>query len=397
MNVNVFAFTFSFNPFKLSSVNNIGNRYHQSLFNAKLEPNTVNSNPVDPTAEDTAFIISLLENAVNMATRLLKKDENNDVNNNIIKDKDKNEFKTLNIGFKAKHKGKIDFPTPRLAREYLSLPAKEYSVLEASFVSRVENNDTKFRINIPLSDFATSIGIDGIPVCLQTDISVIPEPSKGIVSMKSGPISIVPDKTNKNVNNTPLSSISSSSTNEDEEEAKTVEVDVTSSNLSASELPRWLINAAAADESSSSSINADTNTGAIESIPTSVQTGVDIKIEWNPDNSKDKKDEFVVDLKGNTINTSVLPVQAYVRVNVDLSIPLPSHITRVLGFVPLKMILGQAGGLITKQVLMQLVPALSVSLLKDYDNRFKLHPDHDTESGNGAGVGDTTVVLPAAN
>ena len=335
-----------------------------------------------------SFIISLLENAVNIATRLLKKDEsNNNSINKKKKGKEKDDFKPLNIGFKAKHKGKIDFPTPKNARKYLSLPAKEYSVLEASFVSRVENDDTKFRINIPLSDFATSIGIDGIPVCLQTDITVLPEPSKVIVSMKSGPISVVPDK-NKNKNKTPLSASSIKSTNEDGEEVEIVEVDINSSELSASELPRWLINAAVMDESLSSS----SSTTAIDSIPTSVQTGVDIRLEWNPNDSKDEKDEFVVDVNGNTINISVLPVQANVRVNVDLSIPLPSHITRVLGFVPLKMIIGQAGSLITKQVLMQLVPALSASLLKDYGNRFKVHTDTDIGADGG---GKITAALPA--
>lgn len=326
----------------LKIVDSFNSNYFRYSCNRKNSVLYAENIPPMADIEQTKFITNLLETAVDMASGQLnatasKADEMN------------KKFIPLNIGFKAKHSTNIEFIDANLAREYLALPASEYSVLDSSFITRNLNDDSMFRITLPLGNFADTIGL-AAPVCLQTDISVTPNPNKGEVRMHSGKIFVVPDLAARNLDDKFI----------DQE-------------FSADDLPRWLVNEAAKDNSNNG--GEDNN----NEVPSSVQTGVDIILKWPSQISKDKAE-------------APLKVNAKVGVKVDLSIPLPGRISSVLGFFPLKLIINQAGSLIAKQVLAQIAPALSAGLLKDYEERYITPKNDNNDITENKEIITTTIV-----
>ena len=61
-----------------------------------------------------------------------------------------------------------------------------------------------------------------------------------------------------------------------------------------------------------------------------------------------------------------LPVMAEVNVWVDLRLPIRNDISRAVNFPPVKLLLSQAGRLITRAVIKGLAPTLISLLEKDY-------------------------------
>jgi len=68
-------------------------------------------------------------------------------------------------------------------------------------------------------------------------------------------------------------------------------------------------------------------------------------------------------------NDSSINVSSKVHVWVDMNLPLRRDLSRAISFPPVKLLLSQAGGLMTKAVLRTLTPTLADLLILDHDRR----------------------------
>ena len=303
-------------------------------------------------------IAGLLERAATMATGLLGINRRRGKKGSGDKDADRADdvWSPLNLRFVAKTRTRIDMQNPTKAREYLALPASKYSLLNASFVTRV--TDEIFLLTLPLDSFGGQIGI-GAPVSLCTNITVSPRPEEGKVLMKSGAIVIrpsVPRNDAIGISSVPARADDMLVAMGERDKATEKTPKSPSSSSVTSSLPVWLIYGASASEN-----GTITDTSEVQS---SLQTGVDVELAYprNPERRVDEEADDIPPLK----------VSARVEVDVRLSLPLPHDVSSVLNFLPLRGLLSQAGGLLAKTILQTLAPELSKALVADYEARMLL-------------------------
>jgi len=119
---------------------------------------------------DSAIVTGLLSQAAQVTQRIMKSDT--------TKSK---VLRPALLSFSAFHKENIKLEDADAAVTYLSLPASEYSVLNAQLVEK--SGDDTFNLTLPLGNVANSTG-----VVLRTSVIVMPDPANRIVKMKSGPL-----------------------------------------------------------------------------------------------------------------------------------------------------------------------------------------------------------------
>lgn len=249
-------------------------------------------------------------------------------------------LKPLKISFVSSHVHKLSLNNTVNAISYLSLPATEYSVLDSSLVSRSDECNDTFVLNIPLGDISSmySYGISNSPrlkldTTLSTSVEVKPEPENSLVRMRSNELYFI--NNNNNNNSTANSSTFISET-----------------------LPMWLIDSDASSSDASSKIDdAETENKPVQAkvkSKSSIQTGFEIQMSWK---NRHKKDD-------------ILDVSCKVKVWFDVNVPLPEDISSVLSLPPIRIVVSQVGSLLAKVFLRTLAPTFGELLVRDYSMRF---------------------------
>ncbi len=247
-------------------------------------------------------------------------------------------LKPLKISFTSSHVHKLSLNNTVNAISYLSLPATEYSVLDSSLVSRSDECNDTFILNIPLGDISSmySYGMSNSPrlkldTTLSTSVEVKPEPENSLVRMRSNELYFINNNNNNN-NNT----VANSST------------------FIGEALPMWLIDSDASSKIDETEIENEQIQVKVKS-KSSIQTGFEIQISWK---NRHKKDD-------------ILDVSCKVKVWFDVNVPLPEDISSVLSLPPIRIVVSQLGSLLVKVFLRTLAPTFGDLLVRDYSMRFK--------------------------
>ena len=270
-------------------------------------------------------------------------------------------LKPLKISFVSSHVHKLSLNNTVNAITYLSLPATEYSVLDSSLVSRSEECNDTFVLNIPLGDISSmySYGISSSPrlkldTTLSTSVEVKPEPANSLVRMRSTELFFINNKKNNNsTHSLTHSPLTYSLTADSHTYIGTVS---NSSAFIGEALPVWLI-----DNQTISTSDAAAPSEGNELVEvrvkskSSIQTGFEVQLSW-------KERQRSVD---------ALDVSCKVKVWFDVNVPLPEDITSVLSLPPIRLIVAQLGSLLVKVFLRTLAPTFGDLLVKDYQTRFK--------------------------
>ena len=260
----------------------------------------------------------------------------------------------MKMSFKVRHTEKIELEDSFLARDYLSLPASNYSVLSSNLVTRkvdpITDSGDVFEFSVPIPTRTRRLdGTQEAVIKAFADVRVTPCPDEGEVVMESGPIYL-----QTSTHNT-TSAISMANDNESiskGEESADDEIALRSI------LPHWLISSPiSSDEESHASANA---------LKSSIQAGFRVKLMWKP--VKGAASSLPFDISTNQeVEFDSLPITAQVNVFVDLGLPLRNDISRAVNFPPVNLLLSQAGNLIVKAVIRGVAPTLSGLLVKDYE------------------------------
>jgi hypothetical protein len=245
---------------------------------------------------DSVVVTGLLSQAAQATQRLMKSDT--------TKSK---VLKPALLSFSAFHTENIKMEDVNAAVAYLSLPAANYSVLNAQFVEK--SGDDTFNLTLPLGNVANSTG-----VVLRTSVIVTPDPANRIVKMRSGPLFF-----------------SSASKGDD------------------ALLPECLV---WSGRKESDGAEEGEGEGENESVLASVQAGFQIELTWG---EKPKNDTLVVTAK--------------VGVSVDMSLPLRSDVASAVNFPLVQLLLSQAGKLTAVGVLRTTAPGLAQLLVRDHEQR----------------------------
>ena len=323
-------------------------------------------------------IENLLTSALTLAQGFLKSGENQtNANVSLVPTK---------LSFSASHREQILLQDRACAKEYMSLPAAEYSVLSSRYVSRVEQSgrDDHFIITIPIGKVGGAVSEDTSPrfvdMCAVSDVMVSPQPELGSVVMTSGPILFAPQP-----------SLSDTLAGNKGEEARyTAPVD----DLTAlrSILPPWLV-------------DYEDERDGDKRLTSAIQAGFEVILAWPTNEDEDRPGGFLRSLLkreerdgGGGVgvgapyvsapepgteaaldlpeqigqlspNGSSLKVEARLRVWVDLNLPLRRDISRAVSFAPIRILLEQAGSLTVKAVASGVAPSLVALLRRDYENR----------------------------
>lgn len=312
------------------------------------------------------IIAGLLERAATLTTGLMKRNRSKrkrhrqrDGAADAGGDADALLYSPLNLKFRAKASSQIVLSDEATAREYLSLPVSEYSLLDAAFVTRVQGSDEMFTLTLPLDSFASQIGL-GAPVSLCTNLTVTPMPAAGKVVMSSGPILIRPSarKEGESVDVAPVQDADGL--------VAAMEVEAAQASSTMSSLPVWLIYGASA--TAEGTITHETE------LQSSLQTGIQVELSWPTVSNKRVAGPSSRQGVNSAVKSIPVPLRVRARVHVDvsLSLPLPHDVSSVLGFLPIRSLLSQAGGLVAKTVLRTITPELSKALVADYEAR--MHP-----------------------
>ena len=244
-------------------------------------------------------------------------------------------LKPLELSFLSSHKVKIYMNDSIAAHNYLCLPTSNYSLLNSDLISRSEDDEDIFEMSLPLGDLTSVTGIK-ISAILKTSIKVIPDTSNGKLIFQSGPFYFLPKVKNDTRNiDSSIENISNNTYNENIEKG----------------LPEWLIwGGQSEDDEAKSSIQAGFKTELTWDPP----QDIDSLINMN-DRDQDGKDQLLV--------------KAKVDVFVDLNVPLREDLSRAISFLPVKLLLQQAGSLATNAALRSLAPTFAELLKKDHDRR----------------------------
>ncbi len=338
-------------------------------------------------------IENLLTSALSLAQGFLKSGESQtNANVSLVPTK---------LSFSASHREQILLQDRACAKEYMSLPAAEYSVLSSRYVSRVEQSgrDDHFIITIPIGKVGGVVSEDTSPrfvdMCAVSDVMVSPQPELGSVVMTSGPILFAPQP-----------SLSDTLAGNKGEEANfTAPVD----DLTAlrSILPPWLVeyeDKRDGDKRDGDKRDGDKRDGD-KRLTSAIQAGFEVILAWPTNEDADRPGGFLRSLlnreerdRGDGVgvgapyvsapepgteaaldlpeqigqlspNGSTLKVEARLRVWVDLNLPLRRDISRAVSFAPIRILLEQAGSLTVKAVASGVAPSLVALLRRDYENR----------------------------
>lgn len=277
----------------------------------------------------------------------------------------------------SKYQTQIQFNNSDYARRYLSLPIKSYSILDSSFISRKVDTDNGFTLRLPLDTFYMSIPspsghILQLPSEAIIDIEVTPTPEEGTIKLSSKEIYFLYNFQSSSENGTDTISP-----------------------------PPWLVwngdALSSNDVSMDHGLNLKPNQRIIRS---SVQSQFAMAITWPlsdvairrkpwysipsflrsrfPSSSqdvRDRKEESVQpsqeaaqdDAQAEIDN--VLPVQASVRVVVDMNVPLRGNAAGIINFAPIKIILRQVGHLMVDSIIRIVSSGLTPRLLSNFDSR----------------------------
>ena len=332
------------------------------------------------------IIAGLLERAATLTTGLMKRNRSKrerrrqrDGAADAGGDADVLLFSPLNLKFRAKASSELVLKDDVTAREYLSLPASEYNLLDAAFVTRVQGSDEVFTLTLPLDSFASQIGI-GAPVSLCTNLTVTPMPAAGRVIMSSGPILIRLSERKEG------GSVDVAPVQDADGLVAAMKTGGAQESSTMSTLPVWLIYGA------SGTANG-TITDATE-LQSSLQTGIQVELSWPTLSNKRAAEPSSGQGVDGTVEIVPVPLRVRARVHVDvsLSLPLPHDVSSVLGFLPIRSLLSQAGGLVAKTVLSTITPELSKALVADYEARMLRVPEPVSAMAKSRLVQEAVVV-----
>lgn len=262
----------------------------------------------------------------------------------------------IDMSFTVRHKEKIDLKDSTAAHEYLSLPVSQYSLLSSNIVTRVGDSDL-FRVSVPIPARTTSLNngmATDVEVKASADVMVKPYPDSGEVVMESGPIYLQTSQTQRRVSYDECE-------NDPDDEAALRSI-----------LPAWLLSS---DDMESTFQDGDDPPPSAVALKSSIQAGFSVKLRWNPPqevlslqlpSEKATNDGTVAIVMDGQTEKETLPVKAEVKVWVDLRLPIRNDISRAVNFPPVKLLLSQAGRLITRAVIKGLAPTLISLLEKDY-------------------------------
>ena len=242
------------------------------------------------------------------------------------------------MSFSSSHRVKILMNDSIAAQQYLSLPTSNYSLLNSNVISRNDNDSDTFQMSLPLGDLTSVTGIT-ISATLKTSIKVIPDIDKGKLTFQSGPFYFLP--TLKNNTSSSINNIS----NDD--------VDLQKG------LPEWLLWGGQQGEN-----------GEVKS---SIQAGFTTELTWKPPS---------IDTNINEMNNDQLLVNANVKVFVDLNVPIREDLARAISFLPVKILLQQAGSLTMNAALRSIAPTFSELLKKDHDKRRNIDINNNIDNSN---------------
>ena len=284
----------------------------------------------------------------------------------------------IDMNFKASHKEKFSLNNPYIAREYLSLPASQYSILSSNIITRINPDNgvgdatlcdegDLFRVIVPIptrmTEQDTGVTTDVIINAL-ADVRVDPRPERGEVVMESGPIYLQTSQ-----------SLPANITNRNSERCYDYKQNITETDqlrgndeaALRSILPSWLLQL---DQEE----GEDELAGA--ALKSSIQAGFIIKLLWKPNTLSPSKLSTLEMVGGGEAGDAVspseqnseeaLPVTGKVDVRVDLRLPIRKDISRAVNFPPVKLMLSQAGTLIVKAIIRGVAPTLTSLLDKDY-------------------------------
>ncbi len=299
-----------------------------------------------------------------------------------------NEPMSVAFSFTSHFVKKICFTGSEKALWYLSLPVTEYSVLDKNLVQKSKECDDLFHLKIPLDDFARGMNaifpIGGYHTLmkyqLSTDITVDSHPSEGVINMRSGPFTFIPNLNFVLDGDYGNSHNQTSFYNQSIVEAQ-ISSPISAGNImqnSSDEFPTWL------EWGDKDSIEYMNITNSLGSVVSSLQPGISINWKWS------KKQNFGKRMSGialgkwknifrsnaNTVypqneknDTDELITKLKVEVRLDMNIPMSQRLGRTISLLPVKMLLQHAGSIIISTFLRNLVPYFEKKLMKDFENR----------------------------
>lgn len=371
----------------------------------------------DREAVTTMLLDKMLNQAANLAMASMKNESTETPDNNSNNDTNTtgnitNKSKTFNLplAFASHYSKKLLFNQTKMALQYLSLPARNYSVLNSTVVMKSPDDESTFLIKLPLRDFAAALDSISPQVnyralgqyVLATSISVNPQPETGKVLMSSGPFYFLPDTFNKSISGDGSSNMSNNAVSIQSIIAQDI-------------LPTWLVWGGAvatgggsnvlsttvepatkhSEGSDSPNVNdqddqnespevVQSNTG----FKSSVQPTLIIELKWDPQAEAHKSQPSRVGQwnravqswwKKTTTNEvsdnhqqledDYLTVKLKVAVKMEMNIPLPQRIGKALAVLPVKLLIQQAGSLVISTFLHNLIPPFTKLLIRDYERR----------------------------
>lgn len=271
----------------------------------------------------------------------------------------------IKVAFKASHSRKIIFNNTERAIKYLSLPTSNYSVLDNALVERIGSDENStFLLSLPLGDFTAAFGAIGSspgdysipsernPIFAQMSISVQSNPAEGIIHMKSGPVFL------RSMNHSNDANDSSSSIGKN------------------NQVPAWLVwgGHSQINISDSSTWNIPVNGSNEEqpsSLKSSVQPGISIRLKWRTPGELSHLQRarrwFALPAKDQAVDHLV--VHAKVDLHMEAHVALHKPLAMAMSFLPLRLLVQQAGSLVMSLVLKSIAPRFVELLMEDYNTR----------------------------
>jgi len=311
---------------------------------------------------------ALLSRALQLSQNLLRKRKEEGIEGN------QKNLRPVRLSFSTSFTQPLRLLSDESARTYLALPADQYSLLNSTFISRSCNPDESdiFFLDIPLSTLGVGAGSYNSPkassflsTILQTSVTVRPQPEQRLVTMNSGPIFFAPSKSAVlKFTETAAQERLIGAEGGEQNDANDLE-------SFADVFPEWLLWGGRGLSKTSVGTDEDgvqrergLSSGAVK---TSVQAGFKLELTW-PEKASPLPQiaSDATELEA-LLDKDCLEARAMVKVWVDLNLPLQEDVSSVVSFMPIKLMLEQAGRLTAAAVLRSLSPTLGSLLIKDYD------------------------------
>eukprot|EP01031_Cornospumella_fuschlensis_P029957 gene29957-36180_t len=328
----------------------------------------------DESSRTTRQIEAMMNQAVALSSKISLNTSKDDMGSSVMI------LKPAKLSFSSSYMQKIIFNDTAKAVKYLELPVSNYSMLDSQMVSKTvdaDSGDTVFYLQLPLGDFTSavemisraSLFVSSRPKRLfgLTTIRVSSQPKEGYIRMKSGPVYLktVPVNVASNDDVEDFSEIFSknytnltSFESQGQPDSKNVGNTKIEENVSSSGLPVWLVWSNPEDTSSDKRM--------------SVQPAIDILLKWSPPFEKisDASSSFSLpNIFAQRGDLDQLVVSAKVVVKVESNVPIQPALAAGLSFLPIKLLIQQAGSLILSVIVKTMAPRFIDLLLKDYYNR----------------------------